>query len=179
MPPMTTSEPGDARRPRDDRSGRRLDQPPSARYAIPDRGEPEGRVGSLAKPVAQALVAAAVGAALLFLVGAVVASTAGLVFVSGAMGAAIGLLLAGASRAPDDGQPALRRGSVLWLAIGIAAAAVIVAAVATWLNAQAEGGTLGLIDYLFETFGPFVPGELLVAVLGAAWGASSGPLQRR
>ena len=64
------------------------------------------------------------------------------------------------------------------LAIGIAAGAVLVAFVATWLNARGEGGTLGLLDYLWETFGPFVPGTLFLAALGAGWGASAGPVQR-
>ena len=50
--------------------------------------------------------------------------------------------------------------------------------VATWLNASAEGGTLGVLDYLWETFGLFVPGELLLAALGAVFGVSSGPIKR-
>lgn len=177
MPPMTTSEPGEVRDPRAGRSGRLLDQPPSARYA--PQGGPGGEDrGSVIGPVAQAGVAAAVGAALLFLVGAVVASTVGLVFVSGVMGAAIGLLLARAGASRDGAPAALTRGAVLRLAVGMAVAAVVVADVGTWLYALREGGTLGLLDYLFETFGPFVPGELLVAALGALWGASSGPVTR-
>ena len=178
---MSTSEPGEPREPGERRnggSGRRLEQPPSARYAAPDLGASSTGRTSLVGPVAQAGIAAVVGAALLFLVGAVVASTAGLVFVSGVMGAAIGLLLARASLPTDDRPPALTRGAVTWLAIGIAVGAVVAADVATWLNARAEGGTLGVLDYLWETFGPFVPGELILAALGAVWGASSGPIQR-
>jgi hypothetical protein len=173
-----TSQPGEPRDPRDGRSGRLLEQPPSARYATPG-GDASGMGrGSPVQPLAQAGIAAAVGAALLFLVGAVVASTAGLVFVSGVMGAVVGLLLSRASALADERGPALTRGTVLWLAIGIAVGAVVVADVATWLNARGEGGTLGLLDYLLETFGLFVPGELLLAALGAVWGASSGPVQR-
>ena len=175
---MATSEPGEPRDPRDGRPGRRLEQPPSARYATPAGRASSTSRASLAGPVAQAGIAAAVGAALLFLVGAIVASTAGLVFVSGVMGAAIGLLLARASVSTDERAPALTRGTVMWLAIGIAAGAVVIADVATWLNARAEGGTLGVLDYLLETFGLFVPGELFLAALGAVWGASSGPVQR-
>ena len=181
MARMATSEPGEPREPRDPgdgRSGRRLEQPPSARYATPGgRAASTGR-GSLVGPLAQAGIAAAVGAALLFIVGAVVAATAGLVFVSGVMGAAIGLLLARAGVATDERAAALARGTVTWLAIGIAAGAVIAALVATWLNARAEGGTLGLVDYLWQTFGLFVPGELFMAAVGAVWGASAGPVQR-
>jgi hypothetical protein len=172
------SEPGEPREPRDGRPGRLLEQPPSARYAPPSGAAPGGRRGSPVRPLAQAGIVAAVGAALLFLVGAVVASTAGLVFVSGVMGAGIGLLLARAAVPADDRGAALTRGAVLWLAIGIAVGAVVVADVATWLNARGEGGTLGLVDYLLETFGLFVPGELILAAVGAVWGASSGPVQR-
>jgi hypothetical protein len=178
MPAMTTGEPGEVRDARAG-SGRRLEQPPSARYRRPDDtpGQGGGR-GSLIGPLAQATIVAVIGAALLFLVGAVVASTVGLVFVCGVMGAGIGLLLAKAG-VPDEGGPAaLSRGGVLWLAVGLAVAAVLVADVATWLYALREGGTLGLLDYLFETFGPFVPGEFVVAVLGTVWGVSSGPVQR-
>lgn len=175
---MATSEPGEPRGPREGRSDRLLDQAPSARYATPDGEASSAGRASPIRPIAQAGIVAAVGVALLFLVGAVVASTAGLVFVSGVMGTAIGLLLARAAVAPDERAPALTRGAVLWLAIGIAVGAVVVADVATWLNARSEGGTLGLLDYLLETFGLFVPGELFVAALGAAWGASAGPVQR-
>jgi hypothetical protein len=175
---MTTGEPGEVRDPRAG-SGGRLEQPPSARYT--QMGDPPGsggRRGSPVAPLAQALIVAIIGAALLFLVGAVAASTVGLVFVCGVMGAAIGLLLARASVAPDGGAPPMSRGAVLRVAIGIALGAVVAADVATWLYALREGGTLGLVDYLLETFGPFVPGELLVATLSAAWGASSGPVSR-
>lgn len=175
---MATSEPGEPRDPREASVGRRLDQPPSARYAAAGGGASGKGRASLVGPLAQAGIAAAVGAALLFLVGAVVASTAGLVFVSGVMGATIGFLLARATLSIDDEAPALTRGAVTWLAIGIAVGAVVVADVATWLNARGEGGTLGLLDYLLQTFGLFVPGELLIAALGAVWGASSGPVQR-
>jgi hypothetical protein len=33
------------------------------------------------------------------------------------------------------------------------------------------------VDYLFETFGPFVPAEALLAALAAWWGAGIGPVQ--
>lgn len=173
---MVTNEPGEARDPRSRGSGRRLDQAPSERYASHEEADGDDR-GSLVGPLARAGIAAVLGAALLFLVGAVVAETAGLVFVSGVMGAAIGLLLARASVA-ESGAPPLTRRAAAWLAIGLAAGAVVVAWVATWLYARQEGGTLGLLDYLLQTFGPFVPGELVVAALGAAWGASSGPVRR-
>ena len=175
---MATSEPGEPRDPREGHAGRRLQQPPSGRYASTGGTAPSTGRASLVAPLAQSGIAAAVGAALLFLVGAVVASTAGLVFVSGVMGAVIGLLLVRATVPSDDRGPALTRSAVTWLAIGIAVGAVVVADVATWLNARSEGGTLGLLDYLLQTFGLFVPGELFIAALGAVWGVGAGPVRR-
>jgi hypothetical protein len=128
-------------------------------------------------PLGKAIVIAVAGAALLILVAAVLASTVGLLFVSGTMGALIGLVLAHARVPDENGRAALTRGTVRWLAIAIAVGAVLVAATGTWLIALAQGGTLGPIDYLLTTFGPFVPAELVLAGLAAAWGASAGPVQ--
>lgn len=117
------------------------------------------------------------GAAALVLVGAVFASTFGLLFVAGAMGATIGLLLARAA-VPGGAQAPVARGLVVRVATGLALVAVAVAFVAIWLYGRGEGGTLGLFDYLWATFGPFVPGVALVAAVTAWWGASAGPVQR-
>ena len=87
-------------------------------------------------------------------------------------------MLARARVPGDDGTAALTRRSVTWLAIGLAIASVVVAAAATWLYALREGGVLGPIDYLLTTFGPFVPGELVIAAFTAAWGAGAGPIER-
>jgi hypothetical protein len=122
------------------------------------------------------LLVAAIGATALVVVGAILASTAGLLFTAGASGAAIGLVLARAAVPRGEARPVARR-SVAWLAVGLAIAAVGVAAVATWVVARGEGGTLGIVDYLLETFGPFIPGEAIVAGLAAAWGANAGPVQ--
>ena len=121
---------------------------------------------------------ALVGAVVLFLVGAILASTAGLLFVAGLTGAGIGLVLARARVPGDAGEAALSPRAVTWLAIGLAIASVVVAAIGTWLFALREGGVLGPIDYLLTTFGPFVPGELLITALTAAWGAGAGPIER-
>jgi hypothetical protein len=116
------------------------------------------------------------GAGVLVMVGALLGSTVGLLFVSGATGAAAGLVLARAA-VPGEGSRPLSRRAVTWLAVGIVLGAVALADLATWVVARGEGGTLGPVDYLLTTFGPFVPGELVLGALGAAWGARSGPVQ--
>jgi hypothetical protein len=157
---------------------RKLAEPPSARYA--DRPEPghdgASTASGLRGPLARALVVAAAGAVALVALGALFASTIGLLFTSGATGAAVGLVLARAAVPPADPRAVPRR-TVEWLAIGLAIAAIVIADVATWLIGRQEGGTLGLLDYLLTTFGPFIPGEAVLAALGAWWGASAGPVQ--
>lgn len=157
---------------------RRLAQPPSARYVSPARPRSEGAAGSaLPGPLARASLVALAGAIVLTVVGAILTSTAGLLFVAGATGAAIGLVLAGARAPTGAALPASRR-RVAWLSVVLAIGAVALASVATWLIGRTEGGVLGLFEYLLETFGPFVPGEAILAALGAWWGASTGPIQR-
>ncbi len=133
---------------------------------------------SPAGPLARAGIAALLGAAALAGLGAILASTAGLLFVSGVTGAGVGLVLARASVPTGERSPALSRRAVTWLSIAVSIGAVGIADVATWVFARLEGGTLGLVEYLLATFGPFVPGELLVAGLAAAWGAGAGPVAR-
>ncbi|HEX3264739.1 MAG TPA: hypothetical protein VHR16_03640 [Candidatus Limnocylindrales bacterium] len=157
---------------------RRLAQAPSARYATtppPASEDPEG--SALPGPLARASLVAVAGAIVLTVVGAILTSTAGLLFVAGVTGAAIGLVLASARAPISDARPVSRQG-VTWLSIALAIGAVALASVATWLIGRTEGGVLGLVDYLLETFGPFVPGEALLAALGAWWGANTGPVQR-
>lgn len=156
----------------------RLARAPAARFA--ERADPgisdrEAR-SALRGPFLRAVVVATLGAGALVLVGALLASTAGLLFVAGATGAAIGLVLARAA-VPAEGTAPLSRGAVAWLAVGIVLVAVALADLATWTVARGEGGTLGPLDYLLTTFGPFVPGELVLGALGAVWGARSGPVQ--
>ena len=129
-------------------------------------------------PLAKSLSAALAGAVLLYLLGALLSSTAGLVVVAGLTGAAVGLLLARAAKPGPDDAPAMSGRAASWLAIAFALAAVAIGAVATWLHALGEGGALGLLDYLGETFGLLVPAELLVAGVAAAWGAGAGPVER-
>ena len=164
-------------------AARRLARPPGERYGQGSAGS--GTTGgtpaadaasALPGPLIRALLVSVVGAAALFVVGALLASTAGLLFTSGITGAAIGLVLARAALPRTGARPA-GRGTVAWIAIALSLAAVAVSAVTTWLFARQEGGTLGLLDYLLEAFGPFIPGEAVIAAVAAAWGANAGPIQ--
>lgn len=152
-----------------------LERPPSERYADGTGGA--SIRSALPGPLFRSLVASATGSGALVLLGAVLASTVGLLFISGAIGASVGLVLARAAAPTDDARPIARR-TVTWLALALTLAAIVAAFVATWLNARSEGGTLGLVDYLWTTFGPFVPGQLLIGSVAAAWGANAGPVQR-
>ncbi|MES1239379.1 MAG: hypothetical protein ABUL57_00805, partial [Chloroflexota bacterium] len=151
---MTSTEPGERRR---------LAEAPSARYAPRAPSAPAPASSSLRGPLLRAIVVAILGAAALVVVGAVLASTFGLLFVAGAMGVGIGLVLARASVAPDGSLTAVSKATVGRLAMLIALAAVVAADLATWIYAIGEGGTLGPIDYLWTTFGPFVPGVAVAA----------------
>jgi hypothetical protein len=113
----------------------------------------------------------------LYALGALLSSSAGLVFVAGLTGAAVGLLLARAAAPGRGEEPVLTRRAVSWLAVAISIVAVVFGALGTWLHALGEGGALGIFDYLFETFGLVVPLELLIAGVAAAWGAAAGPVE--
>lgn len=179
---MAGTEPGE--RPPDlaSRPGRQLERPPGERYT---RSAGEGGDGAAAtrssgvllSAVLKAAVAAIAGTLVLYALGALLSSSAGLVFVAGLTGAAVGLLLARAASPGRGDEPVLTRRRTMWLAVGISILAVVVAAVGTWLHAVAEGGALGLSDYLFETFGVIIPLEVLIATVAAAWGAGAGPVE--
>ena len=179
---MAGTEPGERPPVPANRPGRRLERPPGERYARSDAHADEEaatRSGSvLLGAVAKAVVVAIVGTLVLYALGALLSSSAGLVFVAGLTGAAVGLLLARAAAPGRGAEPALTRRSAMRLAIALSILAIVVAAVGTWLHALAEGGALGLLDYLFETFGVIVPLELLIATVAAAWGAGAGPVER-
>lgn len=93
------------------------------------------------------------------------------------MGAAVGLVIARAAVPGDAARPTSRR-TVVWIAIALAIGAVALGDVGLWLFARQEGGSLGPLDYLWTTFGPFVPGDAVAAGLTAWWGAGAGPVQR-
>src|SRR5437773_1050283 len=173
---MAGTEPGERGNPVVDGAKGRLERPPSDRYEHRSPAGPAAR-GELLLPAAKATGAALLGAIAVYAVGGLFASTAGLLFVAGLTGAAVGLLLAGAAVAGDAAAPALTRRQVTWLAVALSIGAVAIGAVATWLHALSEGGTLGFVDYQLETFGPFIFGEAVIATLAAAWGANAGPVE--
>jgi hypothetical protein len=180
---MGATEPGERGNPGPGGAKGRLERPPSDRYtktASASAESPSAAAPSapsrLPLPAVKAAVAALLGATGLYAVGALLASTAGLLFVAGLTGAAVGLVLARAAVPGNVAAPALTRRQVRWLAIALSIGAIAAGAVATWLNALGEGGTLGFVDYQLETFGPFIPGEVVIATVAAAWGASAGPV---
>jgi hypothetical protein len=179
------TDPGERPTPDEGRTRRVLDRPPSDRYARApgaagatlDDSDGTAPRSALIGPLLRALVVGVAGSGALVLVGAVLASTVGLLFISGAIGAGVGLVLARAA-APTGGARPVARRTVTWLAVLLTLAAIVSAFVATWLFARSEGGVLGLLDYLWTAFGPFVPGELLIGLVAAGWGANAGPVQR-
>ena len=176
---MGAMEPGE--RPSDaNRPGRQLERPPGERYMAPRGGRRDdaGPARSvLIAAVVKAVFAGVLGSVVLYAVGALLSSSAGLVFVAGLTGTAVGLLIARAAAPGRGDEAALTRREATRLGVGIALGAVVLAAVGTWLHAVGEGGALGLVDYLLETFGIVVPLELLIAAIGAAWGAGAGPVE--
>lgn len=132
---------------------------------------------------------AAIGATLLILILGVLASTAGTFAVSGLASVAVGLLVATAAvpqarqsgvtvaSAGPAGAP-LRRDQATRLAMGIAAAMIIVAGIGVWLFGRLEGGVMDPITYLWTTFGFGLPAQALIALIGSAWGAANGPIRR-
>lgn len=172
---MAGTEPGERGNPEAGAKGR-LDRPPSDRYDRSSAAAPSGR-GGLLLPTAKAIGAAVLGAIGVYALGGLFASTAGLLFVAGLTGAAVGLLLARAAVLGDAAAPAMTRRQVTWLAVALSIGAMAIGAIATWLHALGEGGTLGFIDYQLETFGPFIVGEAIIAAIGAAWGANAGPVE--
>jgi hypothetical protein len=156
------TEPGQA--PPRDSSGaqtpgeRRLPYPPSDRYRTPEVETPSAeRATSTARAVAYAVIAALTGAAATVLLGGVLAVSAGLLVVAGAIGwgVAVAMRVGGGPR--FDGDRRVR------FALFLASAAVILGQLGLWLFARYEGGVLGPIDYLAETFGLLVPLQLAIA----------------
>jgi len=178
-------EPGD--RPPAGHPATGLARPPSERYAAAGGGRSgpattPGAAGGRASlgALAPAVAAGIVTAAALVLVGGVLAEQRGLLAIAGIGGAAIGLLGARAAVSPYGVRPpALSRGRVVRMAVGLALLAIAVAAIGTWAYGRLEGGVLDPLTYLWSVYGPLIPAEAAIAAVAAAWGAGAGPIRSR
>ena len=101
-------------------------------------------------------------AAAITVLGGILLITAGLIAVAGLGGWAIAVAVRAGGL--DAVAPSRRRA----LAVGFAAAAVLAGQLGLWLFARYEGGVLGPVDYLAETFELLVPLQFLFAT-AAAW----------
>jgi hypothetical protein len=79
--------------------------------------------------------------------------------VAGATGWGVAVALRAAGPQRIDGGQRVR------LALVLATAGVILGQLGLWLFARYEGGVLGPLDYLAETFGLLVPLQLVIAWL--------------
>jgi hypothetical protein len=151
-------EPGD-RRPG---GGPRLQAPPSQRYAATAADDQPADEPSEARGVVLATLVAAFCAAILVVLGGAFDFTAGLIVVAFFLGrlTAIGMTV-GAGRSVSTARR-------MAASIAISLLAVLVAQLALWAWGRAEGGTLGPVDFLAQTYGVLVLLELLLAG-GAAW----------
>lgn len=152
------------RRPSDAPGERRLERPPSERYVepapeTPPAGATQDGGADLGRGPALAGLLSIAGAVVITVAGGLLAITAGLLVIAAALGWAIPMVLTQGS------APARRR----WLAPSLAVLGVTLGQVGLWLVARQEGGTLGLVDYLAQTFGFLVPLQLAVAAVVAWW----------
>lgn len=176
-----TPPPGGVPTPGEQRPAGRLARPPSERYGRADAPlglAPSARTfGGRVRALTPAVAVGIATAALLALVGGVLAEFRGLLGISGLGGAIVGLVAARAA-VPTDARPALlTRSQAVNGAMLIGALTIVAGALATWAYGRLEGGVLDPVTYLWATFGPLVFAQLGLAVVGAAWGARSGPIR--
>jgi len=166
MPRMTN--PSGTAPQRQDGGERRLTRPPSDRYRSEDStpsagdGDQAEARGSFGRAIAFGALTGLALAAAITMLGGILLITAGLIAVAGLGGWAIAVAVrAGGLEAV---APSRRRA----LAAGLAAGAVLAGQLGLWLFARYEGGVLGPVDYLAETFELLVPLQFVFAT-GAAW----------
>lgn len=167
-PPTPPTPPGE----------RRLARPPSDRYrraGASDVTDPaSGRPAEAGRPtdppsgargLAFGLVAAIVGAAVIVVLGGVLAISAGLLIIAVAIGYGVATgMLVGLGK-----NPAIRW---RWVPpVMLAVAAILLGQLGLWLFARTEGGVLGPPDYLAQTFGILVPLQVVFAAVAAWWTA--------
>lgn len=143
---------------------RRLAHPPSDRYRIveADVSPDPDPAASRGRGVAFASVAGLAGAAVITILGGLLAVSAGLLVVAAAAGWAVAIGL----RVGAGGQ--LTRGDRVRLALTLALVTIALGQAGLWLYARSEGGVLAPLDYLWEVFGVLVPLEFVAAAV-VAW----------
>ena len=148
---------------------RRLDHPPSDRYAprVPETDLPAAPAGSRPRAMAVAAGVGLAGALATILLGGVFGLAAGLLVVAGATGWGIGAAWVAV------GQPAVGAGRP-WVAATLALGSVVAGQLGLWLYARSEGGVLAPADYLGQTFGLLVPLQAVLAI-GLAWWTARRP----
>ena len=158
-PPAPSPEPGERRR---------LDHPPSDRYGSAAPGG-DGGPDAASEPAAdesplpdrervlRGIAVGLGGAILMTLLGGPLSIVAGLVGAAGAIGYVVGAVM----------RPL--RGAAVLVALG----SVALGLVGIWLFAGIEGGVLGIVEYLADVQGLFVPVELVVAGVLAALASGS------
>ena len=158
-PPRLPTSPSGAQAPGE----RRLPHPPSDRYRTPEvEASDANEGGSVARAVAWAGAAAIAGAPATTVLGGVLAVSAGLLVVAAASGWGIAASLRAGGRSHLD--PRLR----VRLALVLTTIALVLGQLGLWLFARFEGGVLGPVDYLAETFGLLIPIQLAIAWIVAA-----------
>jgi hypothetical protein len=153
--PVATPVPGE----------RRLARPPSDRYREAETRAAAAAAPRQVSPVRGVTLGALVGlggAAVIVLVGGVLAMTIGLIVVAGILGWLVAVAVGHGAGAT---LPTARRA---WAAAAIALIAVLLGQVGLWLYAASEGGVLSLPDYLGEVYGPLVPVQAIIAPV-IAW----------
>jgi hypothetical protein len=142
---------------------RRLAHPPSDRYKEAEL--PPAAADAAASPVrgiALGTGAAIAGAGAIAVLGGVLAISSGLIVVAGAIGWLVSVGLRAGARSSIERPHRVR------LAVALAVFGVSLGQAALWAYGRSEGGVLGPLDYLAETFGVLVPVEVAVAWI-VAW----------
>lgn len=147
---------------------RRLERPPSERYPAREAAGDGVEAPAPRSPIRGIVLASLVGmtgSAASIALFAIASISAGLLVVA----ALTGLFVAQALRAGGGATIAARLRRIL--AVATAVESVAVAQLGIWLYALSEGGALGLVDYLGQTFGPLVPLQFAIAAVVAWWSA--------
>jgi hypothetical protein len=166
----------------DTRTG--LPIPPSARYARRDAeagrpgGAPTGFRERVRGSILGAIGIAAAGALVLTGLMGLLTATTGTILVAAVVGAAIGLVLAGAAVTAGPGTgPALSRPGAVRLAAVLAIAMVGATALGVWFVARMQGGVLDPVSHAWTVYGFGFPAMAAAAAITAAWGAANGPVR--